>query len=135
FSFSGLKTAVLTRMKKLDPDNAQDMADLAAAAQEAIVTVLVAKSVKALDQTGLKRLVIAGGVGANSLLRERLDQALAKRQAQAFFPPLALCTDNGAMIAYAAALRIQAGLVDLTQQRSSFTVKPRWNLEEAGVAP
>lgn len=135
FSFSGLKTAVLTRMKKLAPASEQDLADLAAATQEAIVAVLVSKSVKALDQTGLSRLVIAGGVGANRLLRERLAAALEKRQARAYFPPLELCTDNGAMIAYAAALRIQAGLADLSAQRSSFTVNPRWALEQAGIAP
>ncbi|MBX6317206.1 MAG: tRNA (adenosine(37)-N6)-threonylcarbamoyltransferase complex transferase subunit TsaD, partial [Pigmentiphaga sp.] len=128
FSFSGLKTAVLTRMKTLDPDDAQARADLAAATQDAIVSVLVAKSVKALEATGLKRLVIAGGVGANKLLRQRLAARLERLKAQAFFPPLELCTDNGAMIAFAAALRLQAGLADPNARHSGFTVQPRWDL-------
>jgi N6-L-threonylcarbamoyladenine synthase len=131
FSFSGLKTAVLTRLK-----DAQALAvvsdtlaaDLAAATQQAIVEVLVAKSIKALDQTGLKRLVVAGGVGANQLLRSKLSYALIKRKAEAFFPPLELCTDNGAMIAFAAAQRITRGMVDLTNAQHGFDVRPRWDL-------
>lgn len=131
FSFSGLKTAVLTRLK-----DAQALAvvsdtlaaDLAAATQQAIVEVLVAKSIKALDQTGLKRLVVAGGVGANQLLRSKLSYALIKRKAEAFFPPLELCTDNGAMIAFAAAQRISRGMVDLTNAQHGFDVRPRWDL-------
>jgi N6-L-threonylcarbamoyladenine synthase len=131
FSFSGLKTAVLTRLK-----DAQALAvvsdtlaaDLAAATQQAIVEVLVSKSIKALDQTGLKRLVVAGGVGANQLLRSKLSYALIKRKAEAFFPPLELCTDNGAMIAFAAAQRITRGMVDLTNAQHGFDVRPRWDL-------
>lgn len=131
FSFSGLKTAVLTRLK-----DAQALAvvsdtlaaDLAAATQQAIVEVLVSKSIKALDQTGLKRLVVAGGVGANRLLRAKLSHALIKRQAEAFFPPFELCTDNGAMIAFAAAQRITRGMVDLTNHQHGFDVRPRWDL-------
>jgi N6-L-threonylcarbamoyladenine synthase len=131
FSFSGLKTAVLTRLK-----DAQALAvvsdtlaaDLAAATQQAIVEVLVSKSIKALDQTGLKRLVVAGGVGANRLLRAKLSHALIKRQAEAFFPPFELCTDNGAMIAFAAAQRITRGMVDLTDHQHGFDVRPRWDL-------
>ncbi|WP_124080726.1 tRNA (adenosine(37)-N6)-threonylcarbamoyltransferase complex transferase subunit TsaD [Pigmentiphaga humi] len=128
FSFSGLKTAVLTRMKTLDPQDAQARADLAAATQDAIVTVLVAKSVKALENTGLKRLVIAGGVGANRLLRERLAVRLGRLGGRAYFPPLELCTDNGAMIAFAAAMRLQAGLADPAERHTAFTVHPRWAL-------
>ncbi len=129
FSFSGLKTAVLTRMRDL-PDDEQAHADLAAATQAAIVDVLVGKSVKALKETGLKNLVIAGGVGANALLRERLAVRLKALRGRAYFPPLALCTDNGAMIAFAAAMRIKAGLVDLTDKsHQAFTVHPRWDLE------
>jgi N6-L-threonylcarbamoyladenine synthase len=131
FSFSGLKTAVLTRLKDaqaLDVVSDTLAADLAAATQLAIVEVLVAKSIKALDQTGLKRLVVAGGVGANRLLRAKLSHALIKRQAEAFFPPLELCTDNGAMIAFAAAQRISRGLVDLTNHQHGFDVRPRWDL-------
>lgn len=131
FSFSGLKTAVLTRLKA---EQAQAVvsetlaADLAAATQEAIVDVLVSKAIAALDQTGLKRLVVAGGVGANRLLRHQLAHALVKRKAEAFFPPLEFCTDNGAMIAFAAAQRISRGLVDLSVQHHGFDVRPRWDL-------
>jgi N6-L-threonylcarbamoyladenine synthase len=133
FSFSGLKTAVLTRLRDaqaLDGSLDETMqADLAAATQAAIVDVLVAKSVAALEQTGLKRLVVSGGVGANRLLRERLAHRLAKKQAQVFFPPLEFCTDNGAMIAFAAAQRVSRGLVDLHAARThSFDVRPRWDL-------
>ncbi len=131
FSFSGLKTAVLTRLKDAQAQAVVSdtlAADLAAATQQAIVEVLVAKSIKALDQTGLKRLVVAGGVGANRLLRAKLSHALIKRQAEAFFPPLELCTDNGAMIAFAAAQRIARGLVDLTDHQHGFDVRPRWDL-------
>lgn len=131
FSFSGLKTAVLVQSKKMAAGDEQARADLAAATQSAIVDVLVAKSAKALRQTGLKRLVIAGGVGANSLLRERLAVQLANIGGQAYFPPLALCTDNGAMIAFAAAMRIQEGLVDLDAREHAFTVRPRWDLAQA----
>lgn len=131
FSFSGLKTAVLTRLKVAQAASVVSetlAADLAAATQEAIVDVLIAKSVAALDQTGLKRLVVAGGVGANRLLRSRLATKLNKRRAEVFFPPLELCTDNGAMIAFAAAQRIERGLVDLGTQQHGFDVRPRWEL-------
>ncbi len=137
FSFSGLKTAVMMRLKQIRteagdawPDETA-RADLAAATQLAIVDVLVAKSVKALRQTGLKRLVIAGGVGANKLLRQRLAAQLQDLRGQAYFPPLELCTDNGAMIAFAAAMRIEAGLASLHLAEPSFTVRPRWDLEAA----
>jgi N6-L-threonylcarbamoyladenine synthase len=76
----------------------------------------------------LKRLVVAGGVGANRLLRQLLAQRLGKRQAEVFFPPLELCTDNGAMIAFAASQRIQRGLVNLGVQTHGFDVRPRWDL-------
>lgn len=131
FSFSGLKTAVLTRLRdaQAQPFVSDSLAaDLAAATQEAIVDVLVAKSIKALDQTGLKRLVVAGGVGANRQLRSKLAYALNRRNAEAFFPPLELCTDNGAMIAFAAAQRLSRGMVDLTAQEHGFDVRPRWDL-------
>ncbi len=133
FSFSGLKTAVMTRLKDalLQPVVSPTLqADLAAATQEAIVDVLVAKSVAALVQTGLKRLVVAGGVGANQSLRKRLQAKLVRLQAQAFFPPLELCTDNGAMIAFAAAQRVQRGLADLGAQGHGFNVSPRWDLAQ-----
>ncbi|AZY49314.1 tRNA (adenosine(37)-N6)-threonylcarbamoyltransferase complex transferase subunit TsaD [Bordetella avium] len=133
FSFSGLKTAVLTRVKAATREGALDeqaRADLAAATQAAIIEVLAAKSIRALKQTGLKRLVVAGGVGANSLLRQRLAEVLPRMKATAYFPPLSLCTDNGAMIAFAAAERVKAGLANLEQGDHAFTVRPRWDLAE-----
>ena len=130
FSFAGLKTAVMTQHRKLGSNVCdQSRADLAASTQAAIVDVLVAKSLKALRQTGSRRLVVAGGVGANLRLRERLDAGAAKIGARVHYPPLALCTDNGAMIALAAALRVQHGLADL-QRDGAFDVRPRWPLAE-----
>jgi len=128
FSFSGLKTAVLTQAKKLGPSmSEQARADLAASTQAAIVEVLVKKSLKALEHTGLKRLVVAGGVGANSALREQLDAACKKRGIRVHYPELHLCTDNGAMIALAAGMRLQAGL-EQPNTAYMFDVKPRWPL-------
>ena len=129
FSFSGLKTAVLTQAKKLGPELEARKADLAAAAQAAIIEVLVKKSLAALDVTGLKRLVVAGGVGANRLLREQLSAACAKRAVRVHYPELQLCTDNGAMIAMAAAMRLQSGIQEASRVYS-FDVKPRWPLHE-----
>jgi len=130
FSFAGLKTAVMTQHRKLGPNVCeQPRADLAASTQAAIVDVLVAKSLKALQQTGSRRLVVAGGVGANLRLREKLNAGAARLGAQVHYPPLALCTDNGAMIALAAALRLQHGLADL-QHGGAFDVRPRWPLDE-----
>jgi len=139
FSFSGLKTAVLTKVKEITRDGTalddQTRADLSAATQAAIVDVLVSKAVKALRKTGLKRLVVAGGVGANHRLRETLGKALQPLRGEAFFPPLDLCTDNGAMIAFAAAERVKAGLVTLNAGEHAFTVKPRWDLADICVGP
>jgi N6-L-threonylcarbamoyladenine synthase len=134
FSFAGLKTAVLTQVRKLG-DSITDMqrADLAASTQAAIVEVLVKKCVKALEQTGLKRLVCAGGVAANATLRAQLDAAAHKKKLEVFYPELALCTDNGAMIALAGALRLAAN-PSLAQNGYDFSVKPRWNLEELAIA-
>jgi N6-L-threonylcarbamoyladenine synthase len=130
FSFSGLKTAVLTQAKKLgEAMSEQARADLAASTQAAIVEVLVKKSLKALAQTGLRRLVVAGGVGANTVLREQLDAACKKKGIRVHYPELHLCTDNGAMIALAAGMRIQAGLESM-QRGYTFDVKPRWSLAE-----
>ena len=133
FSFSGLKTAVLTRLRDAlaQPVVQENLhADLAAATQAAIVDVLVAKAVGALEQTGLKRLVVAGGVGANQRLRETLAARLRRFNGEAFFPPLDLCTDNGAMIAFAAAQRVSRGLADLKRGDHGFNVYPRWDLAE-----
>jgi N6-L-threonylcarbamoyladenine synthase len=128
FSFSGLKTAVLTRVRELAPPDEGTRADLAASFQEAIVDVLVAKCLRALDEQGLARLVVAGGVGANARLRERLAAGASERGATVHFPPLRLCTDNGAMIAFAAALKYPDGAIGL----DAFDVHPRWDL--AGAA-
>ncbi|WP_459618759.1 tRNA (adenosine(37)-N6)-threonylcarbamoyltransferase complex transferase subunit TsaD [Bordetella sp. 2513F-2] len=136
FSFSGLKTAVLTRVKAAQAQGGLDeqtRADLAAATQAAIVDVLAAKAARALQQTGLRRLVVAGGVGANTRLRSRLAEALPRLGAQAYFPPLALCTDNGAMIAFAAAERVRHGLATLEEGSHAFTVRPRWDLADICV--
>lgn len=129
FSFSGLKTAVLTQTRKLgEPMREQDRVDLAASTQAAIVEVLVKKSLKALEQTGLKRLVVAGGVGANALLREQLNAACMKKGVRVHYPEMHLCTDNGAMIALAAGMRLQAGIAR-ANTAYSFDVKPRWPLD------
>lgn len=130
FSFAGLKTAVLVQQKKLGTDMSDaQRADLAASTQAAIVDVLVAKALKALKETGSRRLVVAGGVGANLMLRDKLNAGAAKLRAKVHYPPLPLCTDNGAMIALAAALRLQHGLAVL-QTDGAFDVRPRWPLAE-----
>jgi len=148
FSFSGLKTAVLTLVKQsgLPRPNPplqagegtneslrefqiieQTRADIACAVQEAIVDVLARKAIAALAHTGLDQLVVAGGVGANRLLREKLSNDIVKHGGKVFYPDLEFCTDNGAMIAFAGALR-------LAQQQNKkdyrFNVKPRWDLAE-----
>jgi N6-L-threonylcarbamoyladenine synthase len=130
FSFAGLKTAVRTHAMRLEGATCeQPRADLAASTQQAIVDVLVRRSLGALDATGLSRLVVAGGVGANALLRSRLDAACAARGARVHYPELALCTDNGAMIALAAAMRLQRGIA-ATAVGYAFDVRPRWPLGE-----
>ncbi len=131
FSFSGLKTAVMTAMKKLGPaPTEQERANLAASTQAAICEVLVKKSLRALQETRLNRLVVAGGVGANTRLREQLNADAARRGLRVHYPELALCTDNGAMIALAGALRLQ-GDPSLAQMNYAFDVKPRWPLMQA----
>ena len=128
FSFAGLKTAVLTQAKRLGDELEARKADLAASTQAAIVEVLVKKTLAALDQTGMKRVVVAGGVGANKLLREQLNAACAQRKIRVHYPELHLCTDNGAMIAMAAAMRLQAGR-EQAGKEYAFDVKPRWPLD------
>ncbi len=165
FSFSGLKTAVLTLVRQNElgghknniiasnetnharlphPNplpkgegtneslreltlNEQTRADIACATQEAIIDVLAHKARAALVQTGLTQLVVAGGVGANRLLRERLTRDIEKRGGRVFYPDLEFCTDNGAMIAFAGALRLAEGQGTKDYR---FNVKPRWNLQE-----
>ena len=136
FSFAGLKTAVMVQHRKLgDSPTGQQIADLAASTQAAIVEVLVKKSMTALRESGLQRLVVAGGVGANKALREQMNAACAKVSALVHYPELHLCTDNGAMIAMAAALRWQAGLLPHASLSAkpllaySFNVRPRWPLD------
>jgi N6-L-threonylcarbamoyladenine synthase len=119
FSFSGLKTAVLTLMKNQNPNPA----DLARGFVDAIVEVLVAKCTRAVETTGLTRLVVAGGVGANRQLRAALDAESARRGFDVFYPEPELCTDNGAMIAFAASFRLREGM-----QTHGFGVRPRWDL-------
>ena len=134
FSFAGLKTAVLTQARRLEASACeQPRADLAASTQAAIVEVLVKKSLAALKSTGLKRLVVAGGVGANARLREELNAACGARGVRVHYPELHLCTDNGAMIALAAAMRWQAG-IESPSQSYAFDVKPRWPLDMLPLA-
>ncbi len=136
FSFSGLKTAVLTTLRKLEADGPlteQQRQDLAASVQGAIVEVLGHKAMKAVKASGSNRLVVAGGVGANQQLREFLTAQMQKRKGEVFFPPLALCTDNGAMIAHAAAERVKAGLVDKMRRPDQAAVHPRWDLADISV--
>lgn len=142
FSFAGLKTAVLTQVKKLahahpdgpatthlaDPLTLAQKADVAASAEAAIVDILVKKSMAALRATGLTRLVVAGGVGANRPLREQLNAACERARVRVHYPELHLCTDNGAMIALAAGMRIQAGLGSASRSDDAFDVLPRWPL-------
>ncbi len=125
FSFSGLKTAVLT-LARNQPGDPQTLADIACAFQEAIVEVLVSKAIDAIKRSGFERLVVAGGVGANRLLREKLTAKAVKRGVEVFYPKLEFCTDNGAMIAFAAAQRLKQGAAAV----DGFTVRPRWDLDE-----
>lgn len=123
FSFSGLKTAAITRYKE-HGDAAR--ADLAASFEAAAIDVLVARSLRALTQTGLQRLVVAGGVSANTRLRTQLESAVRAIEARVWYPRLEFCTDNGAMIALAGALRLRAG----EASPLSVSVRPRWPLAE-----
>jgi len=137
FSFSGLKTAVLTLVNKLKNADATlaetTRADIAASFEDAITEVLCIKSLKALSQTNMQRLVVAGGVGANHRLRERLTSQAAATGANVFYPPQGLCTDNGAMIAFAGAMRLMHGKKSTEIYRDGgFNVKPRWPLSEVG---
>ncbi|MCW8886689.1 MAG: tRNA (adenosine(37)-N6)-threonylcarbamoyltransferase complex transferase subunit TsaD [Motiliproteus sp.] len=129
FSFSGLKTFTLNTTEKLRQQgdlNAQGKADIARAFQEAVVDTLVIKCKRALQQTGMKRLVIAGGVSANRMLRERLEKMMTKQRAELFYARPEFCTDNGAMIAYAGCQRLMAG----EQDDLRIQAKPRWPMGE-----
>lgn len=127
FSFSGLKTAVALAVKDRTLD-AQSRADVAAGVQAAIVETLVAKTLRALEQTGYETVVVAGGVGANRELRSRLDTAAARRGAKVFYPRVEFCTDNAAMIAVAGLLRLKAG----AHESSAIRARATWSIEELG---
>jgi N6-L-threonylcarbamoyladenine synthase len=129
FSFAGLKTAVLTLVKKQAQLDDQTRADICAAFQAAMVEVLSTKCWAALKQTGLKQLVVAGGVGANRQLRAGLDNLAVRRRLKVFYPPMELCTDNGAMIAFAGAQRLKHA-----HTAGGFAVKPRWDLASLPAA-
>lgn len=145
FSFSGLKTAVLTTAMKLTGHTRaqevfslsdSDTKDLAASFQTAVVDVLVSKSVKAAQQAGHKRLVVAGGVGANRSLRAQLSEKAAQKGIEVFYPALNLCTDNGAMIAFAGAMRLKARPDLLSTHPGAYDpwrieTRPRWPLGQA----
>lgn len=123
FSFSGLKTAVMTALR----DGRHAPEDVAAEFQSAVIDVLSRKARQALKDTGMSRLVVAGGVGANRALRAALDEMARRRQWRVFYPEPELCTDNGAMIAFAGAMRFAAGASGQTD--GAVTVKPRWPLD------
>ncbi|MHB8406190.1 MAG: tRNA (adenosine(37)-N6)-threonylcarbamoyltransferase complex transferase subunit TsaD [Gammaproteobacteria bacterium] len=127
FSFSGLKTAVLTTLKHV-PENPQTKADIACAFEEAVVDTLTIKCERALQKTGHQRLVVAGGVGANRRLRAQLQQRVAQLGGQVFYPRLEFCTDNGAMIAFAGYVRLRAG-----RRTAPSAVSARWPLDSLTV--
>jgi N6-L-threonylcarbamoyladenine synthase len=126
FSFSGLKTAALTAIQRQPSLDVSTVADLAWAFQEAAVDTLSIKTERALVLTGYSRLVVAGGVGANRLLRERLAAMVAQHGARVYYPRPEFCTDNGAMIAYAGWLRLAAG----QHEGLAFGARPRWGIDE-----
>jgi len=132
-SFSGLKTAVLTEFRSRTMSEA-DKADLAAEFQEAVADVLATKALAAVEASDTRQLVVAGGVGANRRIRAVLDTRAAKRRVTVAYPPLEFCTDNGAMVAFAAALRLEAsGQAPRSEGPGSFSVKPRWDLDRAST--
>lgn len=127
FSFSGLKTAVLTYVRGKELDE-QARADVCRGIQDAIVDVLVTKALAAVKKTGMQQLVVAGGVGANRELRQRLNAKAVKARIQVYYPELEFCTDNGAMIALAGALRLAAGAQ--AKAAGPIAIRPRWPLSE-----
>ncbi len=129
FSFSGLKTFTMNTVNSFKRPEAQDRADIAAAFQEAVVDTIRIKCERALSATGLNTLVMAGGVSANLELRARLEQMAAKKGYRIYYPPHHLCTDNGAMIAYAGYLRQKAG----GAEGLAIDVRPRWPMTELNV--
>jgi len=141
FSFSGLKTAVLTLANQHQPLDKNTIADIAWEFQEAVTEVLTTKCMSALRKTGLDKLIVSGGVGANSKLREKLNAATKRKLCTVNYPRLEFCTDNGAMIAFAGAMRLEATRLkvahlnkakinDLPLDDYGFSVRPRWDLAE-----
>ncbi len=128
FSFSGLKTAVLTLANKHQPLDKQTQADIAWEFQESVTEILTTKCMTALRETGLDNLVVSGGVGANTRLRESLNAATKRKLCKVSYPRLEFCTDNGAMIAFAGAMRLKEQ--QKIEQNYSFSVRPRWDLAE-----
>jgi N6-L-threonylcarbamoyladenine synthase len=129
FSFSGLKTSVLTLVNQHQPLENETKADIAYEFQEAVTEVLTAKCMHALRETGLDNLIVSGGVGANAKLREKLNAATKRKLCKVSYPRLEFCTDNGAMIAFAGAMRLKKMSLN-NEKNYSFSVKPRWNLSE-----
>jgi N6-L-threonylcarbamoyladenine synthase len=129
FSFSGLKTAVLTLCNKHQPLDETTRADIAWEFQEAVTELLTTKCMSALRETGLDNLIVSGGVGANSKLREKLNVATKRKLCKVSYPRLEFCTDNGAMIAFAGAMRLKA-MQGNGNKNYSFSVRPRWDLAE-----
>jgi len=125
FSFSGLKTFTMNSLNNTEQTE-QDKADIAFAFQQATAATLAIKCKRALQQTGLKRLVVAGGVSANTHIRQTLVEMVCKERAEIFFPRPEFCTDNGAMIAYAGCQRLLAQ----QQESLSITARPRWPINE-----
>jgi N6-L-threonylcarbamoyladenine synthase len=129
FSFSGLKTSVLNLVNQHQPLENKTKADIAYEFQEAVTEVLTAKCMHALRETGLDNLIVSGGVGANAKLREKLNAATKRKLCKVSYPRLEFCTDNGAMIAFAGAMRLKKMSLN-NEKNYSFSVKPRWNLSE-----
>ncbi|EKN4692194.1 tRNA (adenosine(37)-N6)-threonylcarbamoyltransferase complex transferase subunit TsaD, partial [Yersinia ruckeri] len=125
FSFSGLKTFAANTIRANDNDD-QTRADIARAFEDAVVDTLAIKCKRALEQTGFKRLVIAGGVSANTTLRTKLAEMMQKRGGEVFYARPEFCTDNGAMIAYAGLIRLKTGV----DSELVVSVRPRWPLAE-----
>ncbi|MBM3350959.1 MAG: tRNA (adenosine(37)-N6)-threonylcarbamoyltransferase complex transferase subunit TsaD [Betaproteobacteria bacterium] len=130
FSFSGLKTSVLTLVNQHEPLDEKTKADIAYEFQEAVTDVLTKKCMLALRQTGLNKLIVSGGVGANTRLRAKLNAAAQRQSCHVSYPRLEFCTDNGAMIAFAGAMRLKSAPLGHQEQSHSFSVRPRWNLSE-----
>ena len=131
FSFSGLKTAVLTLVNQHQPLDATTTADIAWEFQEAVTEILTLKCMTALRETGLDNLVVSGGVGANLKLREKLNAATKRKLCKVSYPRLEFCTDNGAMIAFAGAMRLKAMHGNGNGNKNyGFSVRPRWDLAE-----